>query len=483
MSDHPSLAPIPVDAPIPQGTAVRLDDEATFLDRDLLCGGSPWRLLRLPGGSKPVAQSWVGGGEVRAGEGRFARTLVQQGLLHPIYASVDAVDDVDVIIPVHDDVSSLRSLLAMLDNLHVTVVDDGSPDQLSVAKCAKEFKVDLVRLDENRGPGAARNAGVRATSRPLLWFLDVDVVIDNPLDVLARLQAHFADPLEGAVAPRICGAAGDSLRDRFERGFSPLDVGLRSGLVVPNGAVNYVPSACLVVRRVSFGEGFDETLRVGEDVDFVWRLHDHGWLVRFVADVTVGHRARSSWGSWWSQRVRYGQSSSELAKRHGERLAPLRVDAWTLVAWSSALVGKPTIGLRILNVARNQLRERLRPTTDDAGQVAGELVGRGMVRAGPLMARATVRTFGIVVLLSALHPKWRRRALTLFVVGTAYRWRSTRVRALDIPLGVADDVAYGVGVMSGAVRSRTLGALTPHITKSTLRLRTVLGLPSGTGDL
>jgi hypothetical protein len=88
-----------------------------------------------------------------------------------------------------------------------------------------------------------------------------------------------------------------------------------------------------------------------------------------------------------------------------------------------------------------------------------------------------------VILLSALHPKLRRRALTLFVVGTAYRWRSTRVRATDIPLGVADDLAYGIGVMSGAMRSRSLAALKPHITKSTLGLRNVLGLKPGAGNL
>jgi mycofactocin system glycosyltransferase len=483
VSDHLFLAPIPVDVPIPQGTAVRLDDGAKFLDRDLLCGGSPWRLLRLPGGSKSVAQRWVNGGEVGAGEGRFARTLVQQGLLHPIYAGVDAIDDVDVIIPVHDDVPSLRTLLVTLGGLHVTVVDDGSPDQLSVAKCAKEFKVDLVRLDVNRGPAAARNAGVRATSRPLLWFLDVDVIVDNPHDVLSRLQAHFADPLAGAVAPRICGAKGDSMRDHFEQRFSPLDVGAQSGLVVPNGAVNYVPSACLVVRRSSFGEGFDESLHTGEDVDFVWRLHDEGWLVRFVADVVVSHRARPSWGAWWRQRVRYGQSSNELAKRHGERLAPLRVDSWTLLAWTSALVGKPIIGLRIVEAARDQLRERFLATTDNADKVAGELVSRGMVRAGGPLARAVVRQFGLVVLVSALHPKLRRKALMLFAVGTAWRWRSSRVHPRDIPIAIVDDAAYGFGLLSGAVKSRTLKALTPHITKSTLGLRNVLGLKPGSSGL
>jgi mycofactocin system glycosyltransferase len=462
---------------------VVLDEGAKFLDRDLLTGGSPWRLLRLPGGSRAVAERWVGGGDVHAGEERFARTLVQQGLLHPLYRSDANVDDVDVVVPVHDDVESLATLLESLHGLHVTVVDDASSDRDAVANCARRFGADVVRLDENHGPGSARNAGARDTSRPLLWFIDVDVDVDNALDVLARLRPYFDDPLEGAVAPRIRGALGPTLRDRYEERFSPLDMGERAALVIPNSEVHFVPSACLLIRRSCFGEGFDESLRYGEDVDLVWRLHDRGWLVRYVADVAVSHRARDSWRGWWAQRIRYGQSSSELAKRHGTRLAPFRADTWTLLTWTSAMLGKPMVGLRIISAARDQLRERLVETTDNADNVAGELVGRGMVRAGPLMARAAVRTFGIVILLSALHPRLRRRALTVFIVGTAYRWRSTRLRAADIPLGVADDVAYGAGVMSGALRSRSLGALKPNITKSTLGLRNVLGLKPGAGPL
>jgi len=476
------LAPLPVDVPIPAGTKVKLDEAAKFLDRDLLTGGSPWRLLRLPGGSRAVAERWANGDEVRAGEGRFARTLVQQGLLHPLYRSDADPDVVDVIVPVHEDVDSLATLLESLEGLHVTVVDDASSNATAVEQCAKRYGADLVRLDENRGPGSARNAGANATSRSLLWFIDVDVAFDNALDVLARLQPNFDDPLEGAVAPRIRGSHGPTLRDQFESRFSPLDMGERSALVIPNSTIHFVPSACLLIRRSSFGDGFDETLRYGEDVDLVWRLHDQGWIVRFVADVSVTHRARDSWRGWWTQRLRYGQSSSELAQRHGTRLAPFRADTWTLLTWVSATAGKPMVGLRIIDAARDQLRERLLPTTENADRVAGELVGRGMVRAGPLMARAAVRTFGIAILLGALHPKLRRRALTLFIVGTAYRWRSTRVHVADIPLGVADDVAYGAGVMTGAIRSRTLGALKPNITKSTLGLRNVLGLKPGAGN-
>lgn len=481
MSQLLPVAPLPVDVPIRMGTRVVLDEQAKFLDRDLLCGGSPWRLLRLPGGSKIVAERWVGGGDVRAGEERFARTLVQQGLLHPLFRGEVSVDDVDVIVPVYDDAASLTTVLTSLAGLHLTVVDDGSRDALSIERAARSRRANLIRLEENAGPAAARNAGVRATVRPFIWFIDVDVELDSPVDVLSRLLAHMDDPLESAVAPRVRGGAGTSVRDRFEQRFSPLDMGPRNGLVVPGGAVPYVPSACLLVRRASLGSGFDERLRVGEDVDLVWRLHDQGWLVRYVPDVVVTHRARDNWIDWWRQRVRYGESASALSKRHGTRLAPFRADAWTIATWVTALVGKPMVGLRIIDAARDQLRNRMLETTDNADKVAGELVGRGMVRAGGPMARAAVRTFGLVILLGAVHPKVRRRALVLFAVGTAWRWRATRLHVADIPIALVDDAAYGVGVVRGAIRSRTFGALKPNITKSTLGLRNVLGLKPGAG--
>ena len=460
------------------GTLVTLDAESKFLDRDLITGGAPWRLLRLPGGSRTVAQRWVSGGVVGAGEERFARTLVQQGLLHPLYQCELNVDDVDVIVPVRDDVASLRSLLSQLHEFHVTVIDDGSMHPVLVGECARQFEVTLLRLEDNRGPAGARNAGVLATTRPLLWFLDVDVTIDNAFDVLRRLSAQFADPLLGAIAPRVRGGAGSSMQDRFEQRFSPLDMGTRSGLVVPGGPIGYVPGACLVVRRSAFGEGFDEMLRVGEDVDLVWRLSDRGWLVRYMADVVVIHRARGTWRDWWDQRVSYGASSSDLAQRYGARLAPLRTDVWTLVAWASVLAAKPMIGARVVRVARGALRARLAHNTDDADHVSSEVVTKGMVRAGGPLARGVVRTFGPLVLLATLQPKLRRRALLVFALGTAWRWRRTEFHASDVPLALADDLAYSVGVAQGAWRRRSLKALTPHITKSSLSVRALLGLKS-----
>jgi hypothetical protein len=185
-----------------------------------------------------------------------------------------------------------------------------------------------------------------------------------------------------------------------------------------------------------------------------------------------------SWNKWWRQRQEYGASTGELANRHGARLAPVRADPWTLLAWTSVLLGQPALGARVVRSARNHARERFFTGEDSPDYVANTVVTRNMVRAGGPLARACTRTFGLSLLLAALHPRLRPRALTLFVVGTAWRWRHHRLRVSDVPLGVADDLAYGVGVAQGAWRSKSLRSLTPHVTKSSLRLGDVLGLPS-----
>ena len=159
-----------------------------------------------------------------------------------------------------------------------------------------------------------------------------------------------------------------------------------------------------MVRRAALGGGFDPSLRVGEDVDLVWRLHDGGWLVRYDADVVVTHDTRGTWRSWWRQRERYGESTADLATVHGARVAPLRADAWTLLTWASLLVGRPALGAHVVRVAQRHAREGVLATTENPAHAAREVVGRNMARAGGPLARATVRTFGLGLLVAMLHP-------------------------------------------------------------------------------
>jgi mycofactocin system glycosyltransferase len=471
-------ATFPLDAPLSAGTRVSLHASARFVAEDLVMGGAPWRLLKVSGAARDALVRWRLGDVVAPGEERLARTLVRRGLLDIRFTPVQDVTDVVVVVPVRNDSANLERLLGELDGLSVTVVDDGSRDQDTVAEICAAHGARRVRHDVSEGPGAARNAGARATDRPFMWFVDADVVLDDAHGTLGLLRASLLDPAVGAAAARVRGTAGESARERFEHRFGPLDLGARSGVVHPAGPVAYVPSACLLVRRDAFARGFDPAMLVGEDVDFIWRLIDEAWLVRYEADAVVEHPARNSWAAWWRQRMAYGRSSADLAARHGTRMAPLRADRWTLVAWAGALARAPWVSARAVAAVHASLTRQLATTSDDPSGAATALVARTVVAAGGPLARALVRSYGPVLWVATLHPRLRRRALVVLAVGTLWRFKGSRPRLGDLALGVADDLAYALGVVEGAWHARSLANLTPTVASSSITWREVLGARS-----
>ncbi len=85
---------------------------------------------------------------------------------------------VSVIIPTHNRAGFLAqaidSVLAQTyTNFELIVVDDGSSDETQTL-LASYGKLLISLRQENRGPAAARNAGIRAARHPLLAFLDSD---------------------------------------------------------------------------------------------------------------------------------------------------------------------------------------------------------------------------------------------------------------------------------------------------------------------
>ena len=93
-------------------------------------------------------------------------------------------------------------------------------------------------------------------------------------------------------------------------------------MVRPGAAVAWLPSACLVGRTEALADGFDPELRVGEDVDLVWRLVERGGRVRYDPDVRAHHDARPTLTSWLYRKAFYGSGGAALAARHGNQLAP-----------------------------------------------------------------------------------------------------------------------------------------------------------------
>jgi len=377
---------------------------------------------------------------------------------------------VTVVVPVRDRPDALDACLSSVGTAApVVVVDDASRDPRAVGAVCAAHGARLVRRPVNGGPGAARNDGIDGVDTDLVAFVDSDCTVTPGW--LEGLTWLFADPDIGAVAPRIRAAPpadgpGRRALDRFNRARSPLDLGPDGGEVGPLRSVRYVPTAALVVRReaVAAVGGFDRALRVGEDVDLVWRLVDAGWRVRYEPSVSVGHAEPDRWKELLARRLRYGTSAAPLSVRHPGHLAPIEVRPLPGVAAAAALSGRPRLAAAAVAASALLLARTVRPLGIPARQAwSWSAQGAGWTVVGLGRAATTVAAPGLAA-LAARGGRSTRAALALVLVPPVVEWVRTRPD-LDLPrwvvASVADDVAYGVGVWIGCLRERSFGPVLP----------------------
>jgi mycofactocin system glycosyltransferase len=464
-------------ARLPDGFAVQVDRRVRALGGgSTLLGGSPTRLLRLA----PAAQGMLSDGrlEVRdAVSAQLARTLLDATVAHPRPSGGPSDRDVTVVIPVRDNISGLKRLVASLRGLRVIVVDDGSSIPVGQeAVTTGDRGIEVLRHPYSRGPAAARNTGLAACTTDFVAFLDSDVVPRRGW--LEALLGHFCDPTVALVAPRVVGMThSDHLLARYEAVRSSLDLGQREAPVVPHGKVAYVPSAAIICRRSALREvgGFDETLRSGEDVDLCWRLVEADSRLRYEPIALAAHDHRVELRDWLGRKAFYGRSAAPLAARHPDKTAPLVISGWTLVAWVMMAVGSRLgylVSLIVATLTGHRMAKSMRGPDTEPWDVAVVTI-RGLGSAGLQLASAICRHYWPIALLAALlSRRCRQTALVAAVVDGVVDWiRHTRSTDCDArPIGLVayvllkrlDDLAYGLGLWSGVLLERNIAALKPH---------------------
>ncbi len=385
-----------------------------------ILAGSPLRLFTTSEGAAVVIDPIERGEPIvtkRRRNKRLIDRLLDAGAIHPLLEHRSTVRSITVITP------QLGGTVR--DDGRITV-DDGSQPPLEGAS---------ARLDPNRGPAAARNVGRSLAESELLAFLDADVVA--PVDWYAPLLEHFDDPKVGLVAPRVEGDAA-------------LDLGDAPARVRWGTRVSYVPAAAVVIRADAFDAigGFDETLRVGEDVDLVWRLDEAGWTCRYEPTVSVRHRPRPDWRSRARQIVSYGCSAASLSLRHPRALAPARFNGWSAATWALVVAGQPIAAIILAAGSAIALVPTL-PALPPAEAV--RLAVRGHVAAGRQLLDATRRAWWPAIVVAAVVSP-RVRAFALVAALAAGR-----------PAQLADDLVYGWGVWRGVFARRTARPLLPQI--------------------
>lgn len=470
----------PPNVPLPLGLPVVVDPDTKQLDPHSLFGGSPARVLKLSTGGAAAWQELQVGTVTTPRAATLGRILTDAGMLHPHPAP--ATVDVTVVIPVRDRATLLDRALTALGGQRAIVVDDGSADPETVAATATAHGAMLLRRPTNGGPAAARNTGLEESRSEYVAFLDSDCL--PPPGWIDALAGHFSDPLVAAAAPRVMAEAVPSSASRYNARFGSLDMGPRPGDVRPGARVGYVPTAALLVRRSALdavtrgGRVFDPALRVGEDVDLIWRLAAAGWRIRYDPSVQVQHTDPTSWPGLLRRRFCYGTSAAPLAIRHPHAIPPLVLHPLPTLTAAGILTGRPLLALTAAAASVLQLRRRLH---------AAHVPAHGVL---PAVARAGYQTtLGIgryldqfatpLLLAAATRPGRTRRAALALLAAPALT--AGRAPGLDPVRGaagrLADDIAYGAGVWTGCLRNRTLRPVRPDVRWQQLRLTTATREP------
>lgn len=195
---------------------------------------------------------------------------------------------VDVLIPCFN---AARYIGAALDSAlgqeprpaRIIVIDDGSTDQS--AEVIRRYGPPVeYHWQANAGISAARNAAARRASADYLAFLDADDLwTERSLSLrLAYLEAHpSVDGVFAALSQFISPELEQSLAGRIR--FDPAPAVARF-------------AGTFLLRRLAFEKvgGFNETLRVGEMIEWLARADAAGLTTATIPDLALRRRIHDS---------------------------------------------------------------------------------------------------------------------------------------------------------------------------------------------
>ena len=198
---------------------------------------------------------------------------------------------ISVVIPNHNGSATIGRCLGSAfgsdySNFEVVVIDDGSEDRS--VEIIRTFPCRLVQLAERAGVSKARNAGVRAISGEILFFIDSDCL-------LQRDTLSLVNNLYGEGKGQVLGGTYTPLphdRDFFSV-FQSIFI---NHFETKRQEPDYIAAHAMVVDAETFRRsgGFIEDHFIGvaasvEDVEFSHRLRKAGHKLVMNPKIRVQH--------------------------------------------------------------------------------------------------------------------------------------------------------------------------------------------------
>lgn len=185
-----------------------------------------------------------------------------------------------VIIPAFNEAANITTVLGQLAglrgayNLELVVSDDGSSDGTREKAGPLCDRVVVPQPGQERGPGAARNRGALAAQADILLFVDADVVLERPEEIISRFLASFTNP---AVVSVTCAQNVFPDQAKFsEWAFHTLQTWFmrcEHALGIPVAC-----GGCQAVRRGPFFAvgGYHQWMNMSQDLDLFMRVSRQG---------------------------------------------------------------------------------------------------------------------------------------------------------------------------------------------------------------
>lgn len=226
--------------------------------------------------------------------------------------------EVSVVMPVGRVDKPLRSALAKLDQQATTArwelviglntASVAERDQLDSLLLEHSFTARVVDASDKRGASYARNTAAFEAHGERLFFCDGDDEAE-PDWIEELLRAHEAGTAIGGhlAEERLVVKGQENWRPPATPGELPSFMG-----------APYLVSANMAIWAKDFAAvgGFDESLANGEDIDFAWKLSEHGVDLRYCADAVIHYRHRAGLKLLVQQHYRYGVGMAHvLAQR------------------------------------------------------------------------------------------------------------------------------------------------------------------------